>query len=116
MTKSPYLTISFVAAVQNRVTIEVSGELDGVSGQCVAERLPQLSTRQTTHVVLSLAEVSFCDIAGARALVIAYRRITAGGVTCTILGLQSHVRWLLDTIGVSNALGLTPARDPAGPV
>lgn len=83
------------------LTIVVSGELDAANGPALDAVVQSALTarRPARHVVMDLAELSFCDTAGARALVRADRLATAHGARCRLTRARPHIAWLLRTAG-----------------
>lgn len=100
------LTATVVAAPdRGDVTIRLCGSIDRQSCATVSETLLRaLAAHAAKRVVLDLARVDFCDVAGIRALVAAHRHAAAGGVTCSIENPQEHIRWLFAATGTATIL------------
>jgi len=74
----------------------VTGDIDGGNAAHLCSELNALITAgPINHVVVDLARVEFCDVAGMRALLEAHRRATTGGATCQVVHLSPAVGWLL---------------------
>ncbi|WP_222268798.1 STAS domain-containing protein [Modestobacter marinus] len=86
----------------------LSGELDRDSAHDLLEALEALAV--TGHRVLSVdaADVTFCDAGGLRALVVASRRLRAGGRDLRVLRASRCVGRLLALAGLDCLTGTEP--------
>ena len=84
------------------LTIKLCGSIDRRTCATVNETLlAALAGHAGKRVVLDLASVDFCDVAGMRMLVSAHRHAAASGVTCSIENPQLHIRWLFEAMGTA---------------
>lgn len=82
----------------------LSGELDFITAPLLARLVAVAIDSGVRHIDIDLARLGFTDLAGVRALLRAQRDSTRLGVVLTLCHPQSHLVWLLDTIGASAAL------------
>ncbi|MEV4708752.1 STAS domain-containing protein [Actinoplanes sp. NPDC049316] len=100
------LTAIVVAAPDGgEVTIKLCGSIDRQSCAIVSETfLGALADHAAERIVLDVAGVDFCDVAGVRVLVAAHRHAAACGVTCSIVNPREHIRWLFGAMGTAAVL------------
>jgi anti-anti-sigma factor len=104
---------------ESGTTIKLAGELDGATCTELIERLKLLAgDPETRHIVLDLAQLSFIDSAGMRAMIVAERTVADRELTLTIVPPPAEVTELLRVAGIAEHLRLTPLHDvpaPGGP-
>jgi anti-anti-sigma factor len=104
----------------SRTTIKLTGELDsGTCGQLVSSVERVLEARKAREIVLDLAEVSFIDSSGMRAIVIIERAAAERGIELTIVSPAEPVTDLLRIVGIAERLPLVSRagdRAPGGPL
>jgi anti-anti-sigma factor len=104
-----------VEPAADRCMVRVTGELDLLTGPVLLQTLDSLGSRPQ-HVSLDVAQLSFCDVAGLRAILTAQRVARDRGIRLTVCNTTSHFRWLLRVTGAADQLlddGFTTA-EPAG--
>lgn len=105
MEDEPCLRINPVDA-GTTVTVRLAGEL---AMDCVTDLHTAQAgyvTRPSTHLVLDLAGLEFCDSAGLGAIVGLRRRVVSAGGTLTLTGVGGQVARLLEYTGLSGYLGI----------
>ena len=88
----------------NSVVITVSGEIDHTTADCVSEAFEGASHDARAQVVLDLANVTFVDSAGLRALVGIERRARNRARTIRIASPPDHVRAVFRLSGLEPLL------------
>jgi anti-anti-sigma factor len=97
-------------------TIKLAGELDDATCAELMERFERVADEpEIRHVVVDLAEVSFIDSAGMRAIIALERSTAERELTLTIVPPPNEVTELLRVAGIADRLTLTPAPDAAAP-
>ena len=96
------------AGSERCVVLEVGGELDLATGPELQGRLTDLIDSGVCEVVLDLTEVSFLDSSGLSVLVMAMKRLRAGGGTLRLAGCQSQVQTILELTALSRVFPLYP--------
>jgi anti-anti-sigma factor len=97
---------------ESGLTIKLAGELDGASCTELIERFDLLAADpETRHIVLDLAEISFVDSAGMRAMIVAERTAADRKLTLTIVPPPAEVTALLEVAGIAEHLRLAPIQD-----
>ncbi len=81
--------------------LRLKGELDLATTPAICGRVSQVAQDPKRVVILDLAELSFVDIAGARALRVAIRDLRAAGHILAIVGARRNVAFVLDFVGPS---------------
>lgn len=101
---------------ESGTTIKLAGELDGATSAELVERFERIAADpQSGHVIVDLAEVSFIDSAGMRAIIAIERATAERELTLTILPPPDEVTELLRVAGVAEHLPLAPALDAPPP-
>ena len=95
-------------------TIKVVGEFDNAAGAELLERFEQVA-RAAGEVVLDLAEVSFIDSAGMRAIIVIEHRVSERSMSLTIAPPAPEVTELLQVTGIADHVVLAPRVDEAPP-
>lgn len=97
-------------------TVKVSGELDSGNCDSVVEAINEAIAGHAERLELDLAEVSFIDSAGTRALILIERSAQEGGVELVVVPPPEEVTALLRTAGVTERVNLaaTAASVPRG--
>jgi anti-anti-sigma factor len=95
-------------------TIKVVGEFDNAAGAELLERFEQVA-RAASEVVLDLAEVSFIDSAGMRAIIVIEHRVSERSMSLTIAPPAPEVTELLQLTGIADHVVLAPRVDEAPP-
>jgi anti-sigma B factor antagonist len=86
------------------ITFVLSGELDRAMAPVLAQCLDIVASRQPLAVSFDASALTFCDVAGARALLRAQRFCNANGIEVRVAGLRFSVRRLFDLMGVSEPI------------
>lgn len=84
--------------------IHLSGELDHLGTEGLAERLLQTADDCTGTVVLDFAGVTFVGSPGLRVLLQAHHRLRSGGRQLRVCGLRPGVRRVFATTGIFEAI------------
>ncbi|MEV6596704.1 STAS domain-containing protein [Actinoplanes sp. NPDC051346] len=95
---SRFLPLAFAVAmvVGDKLTIVVAGELDMANHFIAFDALHDaLADSMPRNVVIDLAALTFCDVAGARAIGCAHRLAVARGATCRVRNARPHIERLL---------------------
>jgi anti-anti-sigma factor len=100
------------------LTLRLSGELDCASAAAARGALDGSFTGHLPRtVVIDLAQLGFCDCAGARALTSLHHHAATYGVNCIIKNPQPQVRWVLqEAAGAEPILVMDTAGTPDRPV
>jgi anti-anti-sigma factor len=80
----------------------LAGELDVTQADDVCRALVDVASARGGEVVLDLSELSFLDIAGARALAAAARRLSDSGVQLRFVGARRLARRCLELFGLGD--------------
>jgi anti-anti-sigma factor len=91
--------------------IRLRGELDVATAPDLERRLEILIRRGVHHLVVDLAELAFCDLAGVRVLLGADRQLRADGGRLTLLG---PCRWVSHILTVFDLTDRLPIQSGAG--
>jgi len=96
---------------RDAIVVALGGALDVTAGDQLLDELRHVGDTYRVPIILNLAEVTFLDSAGVRALVLAHRELAAVGRPLTIAAASPRVRRLLELTG-TDALFRSPARAP----
>lgn len=99
----------------DRITVALTGELDGFNGAPLTRLLETLVDGRSTHLDLQLDRLWFVDVGGVRVLLRAHQRGTDRGVTVEVRDPAPHVVWLLHTVRDAAVLLGDNAPGDAGP-
>jgi len=103
----------------SRTTVKLTGELDSATAVALIESFENATGESgARQVVLDLAEVTFIDSAGMRAIIVIERMAGEHEVALTVSPPPDAVTELLRATGVSDHLTLSPREDdtpPTGP-
>jgi anti-anti-sigma factor len=81
------------------LTISLSGELDCATQTATRRALQEsLEGRLPRRLIMDLAQLHFCDCAGARVLDDVRQMARERRVSCTIKDAQPQVRWVLQQV------------------
>lgn len=92
----------------DRVVIAVAGEIDMATEAQLREPIDAALEQQPapTEITIDLAEVTFLDSAGIRALLVSHQRATARDVLLRVRAPQQPVADVLQITRVNHLLGL----------
>jgi anti-sigma B factor antagonist len=93
------------------VVLAVAGELDMSSAPTLRERIDALVAADLCHVVLDLAELSFCDSAGLNAFILGDRACAARGGWLRLAGATGHVARVIELSGLDAVFTHRPNGD-----
>lgn len=91
------------------LVVSATGDLDMSSAGELGDRLTAAirTSEPGARIVVDLADVSFCDSQGIRALMLAHQLAEASGRSFTIRGVTGNVEQVLRIAGVLDLLTLT---------
>jgi anti-sigma B factor antagonist len=95
---------------QDAIVVALGGALDVSAADQLLDELRYVWDTQGLPIILNLAEVTFLDSTGVRALVLARRDLAAAGRPLTIAAASPKVRRLLELTGTDDLF-----RSPAPP-
>jgi len=101
-------------ASSSRSLVRLRGELDVATAPGLQRRLDSLIDRGVHHLVVDLADVSFCDLAGVRVLLGADRQLRTRGGHLTLLGPCSCVSRISSVFDLTSQLPIQSAADSDG--
>ncbi len=87
-----------------RSVYRLKGEIDMSAAEALLVRTTELAAAQEGDLVLDLAEVTFIDSAGMRALLIVRENLTAAGRALRLANVTPEVKRLLDLVGLTGVL------------
>jgi anti-anti-sigma factor len=87
-----------------RAVYALQGEIDMGAAEALLVRTTELAATQDGDLVLDLADVTFIDSAGMRALLILRENLTSGGRTLRLGNVTPEVKRLLDLVGLTGVL------------
>ena len=99
----PPFEVSYVERA-SRARIALRGELDMASSQLLARKLEAVERDHPQEIVLDLAELSFMDVSGLRALLDAARRARRAGSSLVIVNPHPHIVRLLELTAIDQTL------------
>jgi anti-anti-sigma factor len=102
-------------SVGSGTTMKLSGELDSAICSELTERFEQVVASGADEVVLDLAEISFMDSAGLRAIIMIERAARERGIAVTIHSPAGPAADLLQVTGIGEHVALTPRVGDAPP-
>ncbi|GLY06381.1 MULTISPECIES: STAS domain-containing protein [Actinoplanes] len=91
------------------VVLTVQGNLDLDTAPLLADRIEEALARPEPRVVVDLAGVDFCDSIGLSTFVIGHNRAKWAGGWLRIAGPGEFLERLLDTVGLTQRLGIYPS-------
>ena len=101
---------------ESGTTIKLAGELDDATTAELVECFERLAAEpKGGHITVDLAQVTFIDSAGMRAIIAIERTTAERELTLTIMPPPDEVTELLRVAGVADHLTLTPAVDATPP-
>jgi len=80
------------------VTLKISGELDAVTVDDIRGEFDQIVATGGDRVVVDLSGLRLMDSLGVRALISIFRRVTAEGRRCEVVGVQGQPLLLFDLL------------------
>ncbi|MFI5492349.1 STAS domain-containing protein [Actinoplanes sp. NPDC051859] len=87
------------------LTITLEGDLDCATAPALSARLQTvLGRRPVQRVVIDVAGLEFCDIAGARLFLRVAHEVTSSGAACCLRHPRAHIRWLLQHLDAGHLL------------
>jgi anti-sigma B factor antagonist len=98
-------------ASPTRRLVHVRGELDFATAPALERRLETLVGSGVHHLVVDLADLSFCDLTGVRVLLRLDRQLRARGGCLTLLGPCRWVTRIVTLLDLTDQLQIQP---PAG--
>jgi anti-sigma B factor antagonist len=101
--------VSVVGNPDDSVVVSVRGHLDLDSAPVLATTLDQVLDRPHPRIVVDLSGVEFCDSIGLSAFVVGQRRADGQGGWLRLAAPGAWMTQLLDTIGLSDRLGVYPS-------
>jgi anti-sigma B factor antagonist len=103
---APALPPFEVSTVQTerRVRMELRGELDMSSASVLRRELESVERGDPTEIVLDLAELSFMDVSGLRAILDAARRGRTAGRSLVISNPMPHIVRLLELTAIDQSV------------
>jgi len=87
-----------------RPVYRLKGEIDMSAAEALMVRTTELAAAHEGDVVLDLAEVTFIDSAGMRALLIVRENLTVQGRALRLANVTPEVKRLLDLVGLTGVL------------
>jgi anti-anti-sigma factor len=87
--------------------LALRGELDMSSAPVLARELARAARRRPDRIVLDLAELSFMDVTGLRAILDVARRVRRYGGAVVIENPQPHILRLLELTAIDQTLEVT---------
>jgi anti-anti-sigma factor len=99
-------------ALDDRLVVELSGELDLAGAPLFARELERLELQSGQVVVLDIEQLDFIDSAGLRVILAAHERVLANGGELVRTAGRPQVQRLLEVAGVEAHLRTV---DPDGP-
>jgi len=94
--------------------IRLRGELDVATAPPLQRRLDTLIQRGVRHLVVDLADLSFCDLAGVRVLLSADRELGTRGGRLTLLGPCGCVSRISTVFDLTSQLPIQTGADGDG--
>ena len=91
--------------------LALNGELDMASAPLLRDRIGRLMAAHSSHILLDLSELSFCDSAGLNAFVQGDRACTARGGWLRVTRVTGHVARVIELSGLDEVLIYRPERD-----
>jgi anti-sigma B factor antagonist len=101
-------------ASASRSLVRLRGELDIATAPRLERRLGTLIRRRVHHLVLDVADLSFCDLAGVRVLLGVDRRLRAAGGRLTLLGPCRCLSRVLTELALTDQLPIQHPSDGDG--
>jgi anti-sigma B factor antagonist len=96
------------APVRREVVVSLPVEID----MCNAGRVAEELTRAVSHhsvVIIDMTATTFCDGAGARAILRAYKRATDSGGELRLVVATAPVRRIFGLLGIDRVLDVYPS-------
>jgi anti-anti-sigma factor len=100
--------VSVVGNPDDTVIVTVRGNLDVDSVAVLTTTLDQVLDRPAPCVVVDLSGVEFCDSMGLSSFVVGHNRALATGGWLRLAGPPEFLGRLLDTVGLTQRLGIYP--------
>jgi anti-sigma B factor antagonist len=87
-------------------------EIDLLNANRIAEQLT-LAVRRNPAVIIDMTATTFCDCAGARAIVHAHKRATGSGAELRLVVIAEPVRRIFGLLGIDRLLDTYPSVEAA---
>jgi anti-anti-sigma factor len=100
--------VSVVGDPDGKVVVTVRGNLDVDSATVLTTTLDQVLDQPVPRVVIDLSGVEFCDSTGLSAFVVGHNRAAASGGWVRLAAPGEFLSQLLDTVGLTERLGVYP--------
>ncbi len=90
------------------VTLRISGELDAVTVDDIRGEFDEIVASGDDRVVVDLSNLRLLDSMGVRALISIFRRVTAAGKRCEVVGVQGQPSSLFELLRLEQLFGAEP--------
>ncbi|GAA0389527.1 hypothetical protein GCM10009530_45800 [Microbispora corallina] len=98
-----------------RTILTLDGELDMVSSARLTDTIDAALQGGRQHLVVDVANLTFCDTSGIWALLRAERTVSAAGGTLELANVRGILKRVLDLTGAARAFRINTAGQPASP-
>ena len=96
---------------RRETVVALPEEIDLLNATCAAEQLASAVRRNA--VIIDMTATTFCDCAGARAIVQAHERATDSGAELRLVVTAEPVRRIFGLLGIDRLLGTYPSVEVA---
>jgi len=100
------------ALARHGVTVTLPAQIDMLNAARVAEVLT-LAVSRGSVVIIDMSATTFCDCAGVRAVVRAYKRATGSGAELRLVVTAEAVRRIFGLMGVDRLVEIYPSVEAA---
>jgi anti-anti-sigma factor len=87
------------------VTLKISGELDAVTVDDIRGEFDEIVATGGDRVVVDLSSLRLVDSLGVRALISIFRRVTAEGRRCEVVGVQGQPSLIFEVLRLPRLFG-----------
>jgi anti-sigma B factor antagonist len=101
--------VSVIGNLDDSVVVTVRGNLDMDATPVLGTTLAQVLDRPSPRIVVDLSGVEFCDSTGLSAFVTGHRRAAAAGGWVRLAAPSAWLHGLMETVGLTPALGVYPS-------
>jgi len=97
---------------RRETVVALPEEIDLLNATCAAEQLTS-AVRRNPAVIIDMTATTFCDCAGARAIVQAHERATDSGAELRLVVTAEPVRRIFGLLGIDRLLDTYPSVEAA---
>lgn len=90
----------------NDLVLAIFGRIDTITSNQLSEEIDKAMTNKFEKLVLDFGDVDYISSAGLRIIIVAQKKITAGGLKLELTNMNETVKNVFDITGFSQILNI----------